>query len=64
MTSIGILGAGRVGTRPAGGLAAAGHQVVLGSRSPEERTAAPAEDVGSPASPTPASGPQPAPRTS
>ncbi|MEV6614019.1 NAD(P)-binding domain-containing protein [Streptomyces sp. NPDC051051] len=48
MTSIGILGAGRVGTRLAGRLAAAGHQVVLGSRSPQERTAAPPEDVGSP----------------
>lgn len=40
MTSIGILGAGRVGTGLARKLAAAGHHVVLGHRSPKERTAA------------------------
>ncbi|MFC9325610.1 NADPH-dependent F420 reductase [Kitasatospora sp. NPDC057015] len=41
MTSIGILGAGRVGTNLAGRLAAAGHHVTLGARSPE-RIATPA----------------------
>lgn len=40
MTSIGILGAGRVGTNLAGKLSAAGHHVTLGGRSPEG-TAAP-----------------------
>ncbi|WP_277922222.1 NAD(P)-binding domain-containing protein [Streptomyces sp. Root369] len=36
MTSIGILGAGRVGTNLAGKLAAAGHHVTLGGRRPED----------------------------
>ncbi|WP_327257134.1 NADPH-dependent F420 reductase [Streptomyces sp. NBC_01244] len=36
MTSIGILGAGRVGTNLAGKLSAAGHHVTLGSQNPEE----------------------------
>ncbi|AYN42041.1 NADP oxidoreductase [Streptomyces dangxiongensis] len=40
MTSIGILGAGRVGANLAGKLAAAGHHVVLGRRDPDERTPA------------------------
>ncbi|MFC8454085.1 NADPH-dependent F420 reductase [Kitasatospora sp. NPDC057223] len=40
MTSIGILGAGRVGTNLADKLAAAGHHVVLGRRSPTDDTAA------------------------
>ncbi|MEV7175423.1 NAD(P)-binding domain-containing protein [Kitasatospora sp. NPDC093679] len=35
MTSIGILGAGRVGANLAGGLSAAGHRVTLGVRNPE-----------------------------
>ncbi|MFF7331690.1 NAD(P)-binding domain-containing protein [Streptomyces sp. NPDC008150] len=35
MTNIGILGAGRVGTNLADKLAAAGHHVTLGSRSPQ-----------------------------
>ncbi|MEU6872788.1 NAD(P)-binding domain-containing protein [Streptomyces sp. NPDC046751] len=35
MTSIGILGAGRVGTNLAGKLSAAGHQVTLGGRASE-----------------------------
>ncbi|MER7466810.1 NAD(P)-binding domain-containing protein [Streptomyces sp. NPDC097981] len=35
MTSIGILGAGRVGTNLAGKLSAAGHRVTLGVRNPE-----------------------------
>ncbi|MEV5238505.1 NAD(P)-binding domain-containing protein [Streptomyces cinnamoneus] len=39
MTSIGILGAGRVGTNLAGKLAAAGHRVTLGLRNPEETAA-------------------------
>lgn len=37
MTSIGILGGGRVGAGLTGALAAAGHQVVLGLRDPEKR---------------------------
>jgi predicted dinucleotide-binding enzyme len=45
MTSIGILGAGRVGSSLASTLAAAGHHVVLGRRSPKEPTAAPAGDT-------------------
>ncbi|MEU3739787.1 NAD(P)-binding domain-containing protein [Streptomyces sp. NPDC032198] len=45
MTSIGILGAGRVGTNLADKLASAGHHVTLGLRSPKEPTAAPAEDI-------------------
>ncbi|MGJ6966757.1 NADPH-dependent F420 reductase [Streptosporangium sp. G11] len=45
MTSIGILGAGRVGANLAGRLAAAGHHVILGRRSPKERAAAPTEDI-------------------
>ncbi|MFE9726795.1 NADPH-dependent F420 reductase [Streptomyces sp. NPDC005794] len=45
MTSIGILGAGRVGSNLAGKLAAAGHHVILGRRSPGERTAVPTGDV-------------------
>ncbi|MET9295039.1 NAD(P)-binding domain-containing protein [Streptomyces sp. NPDC003077] len=46
MTSIGILGAGRVGANLAGKLASSGHHVILGSRSPKEqreRMTAPAE---------------------
>ncbi|MGW6982169.1 NADPH-dependent F420 reductase [Streptomyces sp. NPDC054932] len=43
MTRIGILGAGRVGTNLAGKLAATGHHVTLGRRSPVEETAAAAE---------------------
>ncbi|MET9080003.1 NAD(P)-binding domain-containing protein [Streptomyces sp. NPDC004232] len=46
MTSIGILGAGRVGANLAGKLAATGHHVVLGRRSQKEETAQPAEDAG------------------
>ncbi|MGZ0199219.1 NADPH-dependent F420 reductase [Streptomyces sp. RM1] len=42
MTTIGILGAGRVGTNLADKLASSGHQVVLGRRSPKEQTGAPA----------------------
>ncbi|MEU3370622.1 NAD(P)-binding domain-containing protein [Streptomyces sp. NPDC006660] len=38
MTTIGILGAGRVGTHLAGKLAAAGHHVVLGQREPVKET--------------------------
>ncbi|MFH0176504.1 NADPH-dependent F420 reductase [Streptomyces cacaoi] len=45
MTSIGILGAGRVGANLAGKLASAGHHVILGRRSPKEQSAAPAEDI-------------------
>ncbi|TWV34396.1 NADP oxidoreductase [Streptomyces misionensis] len=41
MTSIGILGAGRVGANLADKLASSGHHVVLGRRSPKERTEAP-----------------------
>ncbi|TDU73730.1 hypothetical protein EDD91_0338 [Streptomyces sp. KS 21] len=39
MTTIGILGAGRVGTNLAGKLSAAGHHVTLGTRNPEDTTA-------------------------
>lgn len=39
MTSIGILGAGRVGTNLAQKLAAAGHHVTLGGRDPEQTAA-------------------------
>ncbi|QTE03105.1 NADPH-dependent F420 reductase [Streptomyces cyanogenus] len=39
MTSIGILGAGRVGTNLAGKLSAAGHRVTLGVRNSEETAA-------------------------
>ena len=39
MTSIGILGTGRVGTKLAGKLSAAGHHVTLGGRSPQDPTA-------------------------
>lgn len=39
MTSIGILGAGRVGTNLAGKLSAAGHRVTLGVRNSEETPA-------------------------
>ncbi|GGP88300.1 NADPH-dependent F420 reductase [Streptomyces melanogenes] len=39
MTNIGILGAGRVGTNLAGKLAAAGHHVTIGARSPEDPAA-------------------------
>ncbi|MFC9595731.1 NADPH-dependent F420 reductase [Streptomyces sp. NPDC056944] len=39
MTSIGILGAGRVGTNLAGKLSAAGHHVTIGGRSPEDPAA-------------------------
>jgi predicted dinucleotide-binding enzyme len=45
MSSIGILGTGRVGTALAGKLAAAGHHVILGRRSPKEATAAPVEGL-------------------
>lgn len=45
MTSIGILGAGRVGANLADKLAAAGHHVILGRRSPKEDTAEPSEGV-------------------
>lgn len=50
MTTIGILGTGRVGTTLAGKLSAAGHHVILGGRNPEnpEETAA---RTGGPASP-------------
>ncbi|MFF3910272.1 NADPH-dependent F420 reductase [Streptomyces sp. NPDC001848] len=47
MTSIGILGAGRVGQNLARKLAAAGHHVVLGRRRPQEKTAASAVGVES-----------------
>ncbi|MCC2275805.1 NAD(P)-binding domain-containing protein [Streptomyces sp. ET3-23] len=46
MTSIGILGAGRVGTNLADKLAATGHHVTLGLRNPEKETATPAEGTG------------------
>lgn len=46
MTSIGILGTGRVGTHLAGKLAATGHHVILGRRSRKEQEAAPTEDTG------------------
>lgn len=39
MTSIGILGTGRVGTNLASKLSAAGHHVTLGGRSPEDTAA-------------------------
>ncbi|WP_369776612.1 NADPH-dependent F420 reductase [Streptomyces sp. R33] len=39
MTTIGILGAGRVGTNLASKLSAAGHHVTLGTRNPEDTTA-------------------------
>lgn len=39
MTTIGILGAGRVGTNLAGKLSATGHHVTLGTRNPEDTTA-------------------------
>ncbi|MFA7761656.1 NADPH-dependent F420 reductase [Streptomyces sp. NRRL S-448] len=48
MTTIGILGAGRVGINLAGKLSAAGHHVTLGSRNPEgtaARTAGPASQI-------------------
>ncbi|OQR64619.1 NADP oxidoreductase [Streptomyces maremycinicus] len=45
MTTIGILGAGRVGGNLARKLAASGHHVVLGRRRPQEETAAPAGDL-------------------
>ncbi|MEU8924404.1 NAD(P)-binding domain-containing protein [Kitasatospora sp. NPDC048545] len=45
MTSIGILGAGRVGTNLARKLSAAGHRVTLGVRNPDD-TAALAADIG------------------
>ncbi|MEU9047244.1 MULTISPECIES: NAD(P)-binding domain-containing protein [unclassified Kitasatospora] len=45
MTSIGILGAGRVGANLAGKLSAAGHHVTLGVRNPEETSAALAADI-------------------
>ncbi|GJF33454.1 oxidoreductase [Kitasatospora sp. NE20-6] len=41
MTSIGILGAGRVGANLARKLSAAGHHVTLGVRNPEENAAVP-----------------------
>ncbi|MFK8906817.1 NADPH-dependent F420 reductase [Streptomyces sp. YS-3] len=43
MTTIGILGAGRVGANLAGKFAATGHHVILGRRSPTEEPAAAAE---------------------
>ncbi|MFJ6605012.1 NADPH-dependent F420 reductase [Streptomyces lydicus] len=46
MTSIGILGAGRVGANLAGKFAATGHHVILGRRSPMEETATAAEGTG------------------
>ncbi|WNI33606.1 NAD(P)-binding domain-containing protein [Streptomyces sp. ITFR-6] len=46
MTSIGILGAGRVGGNLARELAASGHQVTLGCRHPEEVAAARAAGTG------------------
>ncbi|MFI7090285.1 NADPH-dependent F420 reductase [Streptomyces lydicus] len=46
MTSIGILGAGRVGANLAGKLAATGHHVILGRRSPMEETSAAPEGTG------------------
>ncbi|WP_030208758.1 NADPH-dependent F420 reductase [Streptomyces sp. NRRL S-87] len=46
MTSIGILGAGRVGTNLARKLSEAGHHVVLGRRRPPEGTAAATEGTG------------------
>ncbi|MFD9291123.1 NADPH-dependent F420 reductase [Streptomyces sp. NPDC060030] len=45
MTNIGILGAGRVGTNLADKLAAAGHHVTLGARSPGDTTAHPAPRI-------------------
>ncbi|MFI1364943.1 NADPH-dependent F420 reductase [Streptomyces griseochromogenes] len=45
MTSIGILGASRVGASLAGKLAATGHHVVLGRRSPKEETIRSAEGL-------------------
>ncbi|MFE4257351.1 NADPH-dependent F420 reductase [Streptomyces sp. NPDC056883] len=46
MTSIGILGAGRVGANLAGKLSEAGHPVILGRRSPAEQPTAVAEGAG------------------
>ncbi|MFI8101258.1 NADPH-dependent F420 reductase [Streptomyces sp. NPDC086023] len=46
MAQIGILGAGRVGTNLAGKLSQAGHDVILGRRSPAEGTPAPPEGTG------------------
>lgn len=46
MTSIGILGAGRVGGNLARELAASGHHVTLGCRHPEEKAAARAAGTG------------------
>ena len=62
MTSIGILGAGRVGANLAGKLSAAGHRVTLGAGT-REGTAARAAGIA-PRSPSPTSAPPPAPRTS
>ncbi|MFC9431295.1 NADPH-dependent F420 reductase [Streptomyces sp. NPDC056987] len=45
MTSIGILGTGRVGAGLAGKFAATGHPVILGSRNPKEENAAPAGGI-------------------
>ncbi|MCX5151689.1 MULTISPECIES: NADPH-dependent F420 reductase [unclassified Streptomyces] len=45
MTTIGILGAGRVGRNLAQKLALSGHHVILGRRSTEEETAAPVGGV-------------------
>ncbi|WP_435854494.1 NADPH-dependent F420 reductase [Streptomyces subrutilus] len=45
MTSIGILGAGRVGTALARKLAAAGHHVTLGVRNPQDTAAHPVGSV-------------------
>ncbi|MGW3816907.1 NADPH-dependent F420 reductase [Streptomyces sp. NPDC005046] len=45
MTSIGILGDGRVGANLAVKLASAGHHVILGRRSPKEEATAPAEST-------------------
>ncbi|MFF7187282.1 NADPH-dependent F420 reductase [Streptomyces sp. NPDC008222] len=45
MTTIGILGAGRVGAGLAAQLAATGYPVILGRRSPKEETAAPTEGI-------------------
>ncbi|MGW3009882.1 NADPH-dependent F420 reductase [Streptomyces sp. NPDC001219] len=46
MTSIGILGTGRVGANLASKLSQAGHHVILGHRSPTEETTAAAQDTG------------------
>ena len=63
MTTIGILGAGRVGTNLADKLAAAGHHVILGQRGPVKETEVTAQGAV-PGSPSPISAPPPGPGTS